>query len=142
MKNLDQVVRDLEDIVANNISNYILPESKGSTIKIGDIVVRPSKQSGYVVVDTRLNKTVSTAYSKSGAVAISLAYIRKQNIKPLAYYDSVVEKYSNDREFYSHIVETTARPERKSAIQNRLEEADSKIQWATSFLNDYIMKDI
>lgn len=142
MKDLDQAVKDLEKIVTFNIKKYVIPETTGSTIKIGDIVIRKSNKHGFLVIDTKTNKSVTTTYSKNGAVAIALAYRKNKEFKTLEVFDSIISKNENDCKFYEHVIENNSDQIKKYAILNRLEVASQRAEWARSCLDDYIMKDI
>lgn len=142
MKSLDLALKDLEKIVNLNIDKYRFPEIKGESIRISNILIRKSKKNGYVLVDMSENKTIETAYSKSGAIAIALAYLKNKNYKKLSYYDSLIEKHSNDSYFYSYIISITKEEMRKKAILNRFEESKHKICWAKDSLDYCILEDI
>jgi hypothetical protein len=142
MKNLNQAVRDLEEIVSKNVDKFKFPEIKGNAIRIGHLLIRNSKQNGYIVVDTKINKTVETAYSKRGAIAIALANIKNKNYKEILYYDSVIEKNVNDSQFYFHTIENSNELSKKQAILNRFEDSKNKIDWARRALDNYILADI
>jgi hypothetical protein len=142
MKNLNQAVRDLEKIVSKNVDKFKFPELKGNSIRIGHLLIRNSKHNGYVVVDTKINKTVETAYSKRGAIAIALANIKNKNYKEILYYDSVIEKNANDSHFYFYVIQNSNELSKKQAILNRFEESKNKIDWARRALDNYILADI
>jgi hypothetical protein len=141
MKNLDQAVKDLEDIISKNINKYKFPEINGNSIRIGKLLIRCSKKSGFVIVDTTHNKTIETTYSKSGAIAFALAFQKKKNYKSILYYDSIIEKNVNDSHFYSHVIEKTDEIDRREALLNRFEESKNKINWAKNALDDCILED-
>jgi len=142
MKNLDQAVKDLEKIVSFNIQKYVIPEAKGNSIKIGDVVIRKSNKHGFVVIDTRTNKSITTTHSKNGAVAIALAYRKNKDFKTLEVFDNIIGKNENDCTFYEHVIENNPDQTKKYALLNRLEVAAQRAEWARSCLDDYIMKDI
>ena len=141
MKSLNQAVKDLEYIVTKNIDRYRFPEIKGNSIRISHLLIRSSKKHGFIIVDVKNNKTVETAYSKSGAIAIALACLKNQNYKTLIYYDSVIEKNTNDSEFYSYAIDKTTETSRKEALLNRFEDSTNKVYWARNALDECILKD-
>jgi hypothetical protein len=141
MKNLDQAVIELEEIITNNIVKYRFPEIKGNSIKIGTLLIRQSKKSGFVIIDTKNNKTIETTYSKIGAIAFSLAVLKKKSCKNILFYDSVIEKNANDSQFYYSVIKNTNEVDRKETLLNRFEESKNKINWARSALDDYILDD-
>jgi hypothetical protein len=141
MKNLDQAVKELEDIIAKNVNKYKFPEINGKSIRIGELIIRHNKKSRFVIVDIKNNKTIETTYSKSGAIAFSLAFLKKKNYKNILFYDSVIEKHVNDSHFYSNVIKKTEEVSRKEALLNRFEESRNKIDWAKSALDDCILED-
>jgi len=141
MTKLDQAVRDLEEIVSNNIDKFKFPEINGNTIRIGHMLIRNSKQNGYVVVNTKLNKTVATTYSKRGAIATAIANIKNKNHKNILYYDSIIEKNVNDSQFYFYAIKNSAELSKRQAVLNRFEESKYKIDWARRALDNYILDD-
>lgn len=142
MKNLNQVVKELEKIVSKNIDRYRFPEIKGNCIRISHMLIRNSKKHGYIIIDVKNNKTIETAYSKSGAIAITLAFLKNKNYKNLIYYDSIIEKNTNDSQFYSYVIDQTKEQSRREALLNRFEESENKIYWARNALDDCILEDI
>lgn len=142
MKNLNQALKDLEKIVSNNIDRYRFPEIKGDCIRISHMLIRSSKKNRYVIVDIKNNKTIETAYSKSGAIAIALAFLKNKNYKSLIYYDTVIEKNTNDSEFYSYVINQTTEESRREALLNRFEDSKNKIYWAQNALDNCILDDI
>lgn len=142
MKTLNEAVAELKDIVEQNISNYTIPTQHNESVKIGEIVVRPSRTHGYVIIDTKKNSSVTTTYSKTGALAVALAYRKNKSLDIVKFYDKIIEKNSIDSKFYEHAIEQTEQDTKKSIIKTRLEIAQSKIETANDFLNEYIMKDI
>jgi hypothetical protein len=142
MKNIDQAVFDLEDIVSENIKKYVIPIVIGNSIKIGNYIVRKSKKNGYVVIDTTNNKSITTTYSRIAAIATIMANIKNKKNYNINYLDSVIEKNSNDTQFYTHVIETSQSDARKKAMQTRYEIAEEKIMWATASLENLILSDI
>jgi hypothetical protein len=142
MKSLNQIVNELEEIVSKNIDKHKFPEIKGNMIKIGHLLIRNSKQYGYVIVNTKTNKTVETSYSKRAAIAIALSYLKNKNYKEVLYFDSIIEKNSNDSLFYFYNIKNSDQDFKKQSLLNRFEESKNKIEWARQALDDYILGDI
>lgn len=142
MKTLNEAVAELKDIVDQKIGDYVIPTQQKDSVKIGELVVRPSQKHGYVIIDTKKNSSITTTYSKTGALAVALAYRKNKPLDKLKFYDKIIEKNSIDSEFYEHAIEQAVHDTRKSIIKTRLEIAQTKIETANEFLNEYIMKDI
>ncbi len=142
MKNLEQAVSELEQLIEIKIKDYLIPEQKGNTIRIDSIIIRPSKSNGYVIVDTKNNKTVTTTFSKVGAVAVAKAYAKSKPWRNLMHYDRVIEKNYNDSQVYNHIIETTENENRRMAMESLLEISTDKIDNAKRVLDGFILSDI
>jgi hypothetical protein len=142
MKTLNEAIKDLEEIVVNNLNTHVVPAQEKNSVRIGNVIVRPSKKHGFIIIDTEKNASVVTTYSKSGALAAAIAYRKKNSLDQIIYFDRVIEKNSNDCEFYSHVIDKTEVDAKKEIYKTRQEIAESQINWAHEFLNDYIMKDI
>lgn len=139
MKTLDAAIKDLEKIVED--TDFNLPVVKGRTIRIGKIVIRQSK-IGYVVVDTEKNKTVETAFSKRGAVAIANAYINNVAYHGLAMQDKIIEKNINDSVFYNAGIRNASDEMKKGVLEARLEIATNNIENAKDRLDRFIFAHI
>lgn len=142
MKNLEQAVSELETLIEFKIKDYLIPEQKGNTIRIDNIVIRPSKTNGYVLIDTKNNKTITTTFSKVGAVAVAKAYAKAKPWRTLIHYDRVIEKNYNDSQFYNHIIENTHNEPRRVAMESLLEISTDKIDSAKRVLDGFILSDI
>lgn len=142
MKNLEQAVSELEHLVEFKIKDYLIPEQKGNTIRIDSIIIRPSKTNGYVLVDTKNNKTITTTFSKVGAVAVAKAYAKSKPWRTLIHYDRVIEKNYNDSQFYNNVIENTDSDVRRMAMESLLEISTDKIDSAKRVLDGFILSDI
>jgi hypothetical protein len=142
MKNLKSALTDLENIVNTTILQYNLPVEKGNTLRIGNMIVRNSKRFGYVIVDANTNKSVDRAYSKYGAVALANAHIKKLSIKQIKRCDEIIEKNINDSYFYVNSLKNTDDELKQAILESRLEIAQSNINNAKYFLDEFILKHI
>jgi phage-related tail protein len=142
MKNLEQAITELESIIEVKIKDYLIPETKGNSIKIDKVVIRPSKNHGFVLVDTKNNKTITTTFSKVGALAVAKAYAKSKPWKTLLHYDKVIEKNYNDSTFYKNIIDNTDSKPRRQAMESLLEITTDKIDNAKRVLDGFILSDI
>jgi hypothetical protein len=142
MKDLDIAIQELEDIIDSKMNNFSLPYKKGNSVRLGHIVIRKSKNLGYIVFDTKLNKPITTTFSITGALAVAKASIKKSPIYTIMKYDNIIEKNYNDSQFYSHIIHGNASESRKKAVASRLEISKTKIDAAKNALDEFIMKDM
>lgn len=142
MKTVEAAVNDLQQIIDQNLTQYMIPYRRGDTIRIENIVIRASKKHGYVVFDTRTNKPITNTFSKTGAVAVAQAFLKNESYIPLKQYDTTLEKHFNDAHFYSHILSGNSDDNRKHAIKIRLSESRRQIDHTKKLLDNYVLKDI
>jgi uncharacterized protein (DUF342 family) len=142
MKNLESVVSDLQKIINSNISRYPMPSRKNNTIRIKNVIIRESTKHGYIVINLETNRPITNMFSKTGAVAVAKAVIQNQSFTQIKNYDSILEKNSNDVQFYTHILSGNSAEDRKSCARIRLAISREKISHARSILDDYVLKDI
>lgn len=142
MKTLKEAVNDLEYIVDLSIVEFNLPVIKGNVIRIGKVIVRPSKSLGHLVVDTETNKTVATAFTKRGAIAIAKAYLKKLPYHSLQQQDRIIEKHTNDCVFYNASIQGSVENSKKHVLASRLEISSQKIEIAKQHLDRFIFDNI
>jgi len=139
MKDLKTALRELEEIVDNEMSNYNFPVVKGNSIRIGSLIIRNSKRFGYVIVDIATSKTVGNAHSKYGAVALANAHIRDTSTINIRRYDNIINKNTNDSYFYVNSIIRSTDKFRQDILSSRLEIAQQNIQSAKESLDSYIL---
>lgn len=142
MKDLNLAVQELEDIIESNLENLTLPYKKGNSVRLGHIVIRKSKKLGYIVFDSKSNKSITNTFSISAALAVAKAATQKTPIYGIMKYDSIIEKNYNDSQFYSHIINGNASEPRKNAIASLLEISNTRVDAAKTALDKFIMKDM
>lgn len=142
MKSIDHALLELEKLIDIKIKDYSIPETKGDTVRINHILIRPSKHQGYIVIDTKINKSITTTFSKVGAVAVAKAYLKSLPIIKFTKLDNTIEKHVNDSRFYSNIISKTNDAIRKNTLESRLEFAKCKINYAKDSLDQFILNDI
>lgn len=142
MKRLDEAIEELEDIVESKITEYPIPYKKGNSVRIGHVIIRKSKSHGYIVFDSKTNKSVTNTFSIVGALAVAKAVINKAPIRSIIQYDNIIEKNYNDSCFYYHIMQGNSNEVRKTAIASRLQISKNKIDRAKEVLDNFIMNDI
>ena len=142
MNKLSKIINDLNNLIDDNIEKLLFPTINGNSVRIKNIIVRPSKKHGFVLVDTVSNKTIKTTFSKSAAIASAIAQQKNQSTKMIDYYDQVLEKNVNDCFFYENILKNSNEEERISSTLVRFEDSKHKIYWAKSSLDEFILNDI
>ena len=139
MKTINQAVEELENLVQNELPRYNIPYKQGRTISIGKTIIRRSQRNGYMVIDTDENATVTTAFSKHGAVAIAKAYSDGRNIQQYEKLDNEVAKHFIDSVFYNNSISVTKDEFRKNILEDRLEISEMHINHALESLEKFIL---
>jgi len=139
MKTINQAVEELENLVQNELPRYNIPYKQGRTIRIGKTIIRRSQRNGYMVIDTDENATVTTAFSKHGAVAIAKAYSDGRNIQQYEKLDNEVAKHFIDSVFYNNSINVTKDEFRKNILEDRLEISEMHINHALESLEKFIL---
>lgn len=141
MKTLEQALEELRDLIDIKIKEYKIPYTDGKIIRIDHLLIRPSKQYGYIVIDTTNNKLITTTFSKVAAVAAARLQLNGKSLKKVIHYDQVIEKNYNDSTFYFNTIEKTDDTIKKSIIESRLEISQDKINDAKHNLDCFILED-
>ena len=68
--------------------------------------------------------------------------LKNENYLKLKNYDDILEKNSNDVQFYTHILSGDSDESRKNAVRTRLDISKEKISHARDVLDDYVLKDM
>jgi hypothetical protein len=142
MKNLDEALQELEEIINQQLDKHVIPVKAGNTIRIGPMIIRKSKSAGYIVIDSKKSKQVENTFSKPAAIAVAKSYLKNRNYNRVLAYDTLLQKNYNDIAFYYNIISNSSDDSRKESITHRLEIAHDKIDSATDFLEEYIMRDM
>lgn len=142
MKTLEQALEELKDLIDVKMKEYKLPYTDGRVIRIDKFLIRPSKQFGYIIVNTENNKSLATVFSKIAAIAVAKALLQKKPLKNIMHYDSIIEKNFNDTQFYCNIIESTDDDLKKDVMSSRLEISQEKIDNAKRNLDRFILEDI
>jgi len=139
MKTINQAVEELERLVNAELPRYDIPYKQGKSIRIGKTIVRKSQRHGYIVIDVEDNATVTTAFSKHGAIAIAKAYNEGKSYKEYLHLDKTVEKHFNDSVFYTHNISRSNDPFRIDVLQDRLDISQDIIECTTDRLENFIL---
>ena len=142
MKNFEKALLDLQVIVNNKIPAYNLPVHSGKSIRIGSLIVRNSKRFGYIIIDTATNKSIDTAYSKHGAVALANAHLKNTSVREIKRCDKIIQKNLNDSYFYVNSITKTSDEIKQCILESRLEIAQNNIDYAKIFLDQFILQHI
>jgi hypothetical protein len=141
MKTLEQALEELKDLIEFKIKEYKIPYTDGKVIRIDHILIRPSKQRGYIVIDTTNNKLITTTFSKVAAIAAAKVQLTGKSLKKVIHYDQVIEKNYNDSTFYFNTIEKTDDATKKRIIESRLEISQDKINDAKYNLDCFILEE-
>tara|TARA_B100000123_G_scaffold267209_1_gene240301 strand:+ start:269 stop:676 length:408 start_codon:yes stop_codon:yes gene_type:complete len=112
-----KVLKDLQEIIEENIDLTLFPYKKGNSIRIGDIVVRESKNNGHLVYCAKANKQIARTFSKTAAVAIA----RGGDVNDILQLDHDIMKHFNDCIFYRHTMRNSKNDTAKFVAESRYE---------------------
>lgn len=134
----NNIIKDLEDLIESSIDAVAFPYKKGNSIRIGNMVVRESK-NGYLVYDTTNNCQVARTFCKASAIAIAKNKARGRDITEKAMeYDKIIEKNYNDALFYKNTIKKSKESIVRETRKVRLELAIDRTRWAKTHLDRYI----
>lgn len=139
MKNLKDALHDLQDLVNYKIKEYDIPIQVGKSVRIKNLLIRPSK-TGYVLIDMPTNKSLLKTYTKIGAIAAAKLYLQNKPLNIAINYDYQIEKNLNDIVFYSNCLNKTTDNEKMNNLKIRKDLANEKIYIAKYNLNEQIVR--
>lgn len=142
MKSLEQALIDLQEIIDLKMKDYNIPEQKGNVVRLSHMIVRPSKAHGYIILDTKTNKSVAITFSKVAGIAVAKRHLNTKQFKDILQFDKIIEKNYNDSKFYYHNIKITADESRRITLESRLQIACEKIDVAKQRIDDTILCDM
>lgn len=119
MIDIEIALEELKSIVNRNIHDYLIPEQQGNTIRIGYMVIRYSKNAGYLIFDSHKQTQVSNTYSKYAALAFSKNYMLGNDTRKVMMLDKQIEKNEIDIMFFQNTIDTSQSDTRKSIANDR-----------------------
>lgn len=137
---MTNLAEELKHIITQGARKYPMPFKKGNSIFIGNIVIRPSKQNGYFLFDTKQGEQITTTYSKYGALAVAKLYIENKDIYNALHHDKSLQKYDNDCMFYKHILKNSNDEFKKDTVEVRLEISQMHYEQSIAQLEQIIFK--
>ena len=136
-----ELALELENLINNTIDKSVLPYVKGTSIRIGHVIVRETTVGFFLVFDTKENQEIAKMFCKTGAVALAKSIVSKQNdaeIKIIKSLDNVISKNFNDAIFYKHTIKVTKDDIKKQVAQMRYSVARDATQHAKDKLDTFI----
>lgn len=132
------LISELKALIEQGLEDVPFPYVRGNSVRIGNMVVRTSK-NGNFVFDMKCKKQVAHTFSKTAAVAIAKKHAEGQNVvNEVLRIDYEIEKNYNDAVFFQHSYKQADDELRKEVLECRLDIATSKIDQGRSRLEDYI----
>ena len=128
-----KVLKDLQEIIEDNLDPTLFPYRKGNSIRIGSIVIRESKK-GNLVYDVNANKQIARTFSKTAAVAIA----RGGDIQDVLELDREIMKHFNDCLFYKNTIKHSKNEISINVAETRYEISSDKTQELKRKLDRYI----
>lgn len=119
MIDIELALEELRSIINRNINDYVIPEQQGNTIRIGYIIIRCSKNAGYLIFDSKKQMQLANTYSKYAAMAFAKAYMLGKDTGKILSLDKRIEKNETDIIFYDYTIENTNNDIKKSIAVDR-----------------------
>ena len=133
-----QILKELQEIIEDNLDPSMFPYQKGNSIRIGKFVIRDSR-AGFLIYDIESNRQVAKTFCKTAAIALAKNLTKgKDNTKRVLDLDRIIEKHYNDCVFYKNTIKKTKDELRKEVITVRYEIAKSITSDAKKRLDSFI----
>ena len=132
-----QILKDLQDIIEDNLDPSMFPYQKGNSIRIGRFVIRQSR-AGYLVYDIESNRQIAKTFCKTAAVALAKNQHKGRDTSRVLDLDKTIQKHYNDCVFYRHTIKKTKDEIKKEITTVRYEIAKSITSDAKQRLDSYI----
>jgi hypothetical protein len=132
-----QILKELQEIIEDNLDPSMFPYKKGNSIRIGRFVIRESR-AGFLVYDIESNTQVAKTFCKTAAVALAKTLHKGRNPSRVLDLDRVIEKHYNDCVFYKHTIRKTKDEFKKEITTVRYEIAKSITSDAKKRLDSFI----
>lgn len=137
--NKRKLLKDLEQIINDNLEYVTIPYKKGNSIRIGKMVIRQNKYA-YLVFDIEKKEKIAETFCKTAAIALAKKHNEGDTTcqNDILRHDHTIEKWYNDSLFYKHTMNTTKDDLRYEIAETRYEIASSHTRQAKSALDRYI----
>lgn len=136
--NIDNLVRNLEELIETSVEQLSIPYAKGNSIRIKNYVVRKNKDS-YLVYDCKEHKRIIVLSFKVSALAAAKTLSEgKDVLKTIETLDKSFLKHYNDVLFFKNIIKNTNSAIVKETRAMRLELSLQKAQIERQKLEDFI----
>lgn len=132
-----QILKDLQEIIEDNLDPSMFPYQKGNSIRIARFVIRQSR-AGYLVYDIESNKQVAKTFCKTAAIAFAKNLHKGRDTRRVLDLDKTIEKHYNDCVFYKNTIRKTKDEMRKEITTVRYEIAKTITSDAKKRLDSFI----
>jgi len=132
-----QILKDLQEIIEDNLDPSMFPYQKGNSIRIARFVIRESR-AGYLVYDIESNKQLAKTFCKTAAIAFAKSLHKGRDTRRVLDLDKTIEKHYNDCVFYKNTIRKTKDEIRKEITTIRYEIAKTKTSDAKKRLDSFI----
>ena len=134
------LLKDLQNLIEENLDPSMFPYQKGNSIRIGKMVVRDSK-NGFLIYDCKDNKQVAITFSKTAALALAKSISNgTDNIDKVLDLDKTIQKNFTDALFFTNTLKITKDDFKKDITLTRLELATARTAEAKSALDLIIFR--
>lgn len=137
---MNNLAKQLEDIVSAGLNSFPLPYKKGNSIRVGSIAIRHSKTHGYILFDCQEKKQVDVTFSKAAALAYAKNYDNYEKCSKILTLDARLQKHFNDSMFFKNTIQNTKDQAKKCVAEARLDMSEAYLMEAQYLLEDIIFE--
>ena len=138
----NELLKDLQELIEENLDPSLFPYVKGNSIRIGKFVVRSNKKGHRVYNISEGGGPVAVTFSKTAAVAIAKSDPEDSLLEDIMILDQKIEKYYNDCMFYKYTMNHTKDEVRREITQTRYDIARARTEDARSRLDEIIFSNL
>ena len=113
---MNPLIGELENLISNGLKKHPLPLVKGNSIRIANVVIRHSKQKGFLLFDCKKQIPLGTLNHKASAIGFALKYVKNNGYSKIFDLDDKLLKHNNDCMFYEHTIYSKNASESKKAV--------------------------
>jgi hypothetical protein len=135
MKNLS---KELETLIHKMLVSHPLPYKKGKSIRVGPVVIRESRQQGFIIFDCIEQTQLAITYSKGAALAVAKCHINKQDYQEVLRLDRIFQKHDIDCLHYQYIIGKSSNESLRYVNINRLEISEAESEIAKQDIEDIL----
>lgn len=133
-----KILKDLEEIIEQGISDLDLPRVTTNSIRIKSCVIRKNKKNQYIIFDLKENKSIGITNFKYTAIALAKNLNKLYLCQDILNLDKELLKHYNDAVFYKNSMKNSKDQKYVEVRRNRLDIAIENTSSIQKKLDRYI----